>query len=291
MSRRFALIVNPAAAAGRAPAAVAPACAALRARGADCRVVDARSLDHAVGEARAAVGAGEVAVAVGGDGLVGPIAGALAGGPGTLGILPAGRGNDFARTLGIPFEPPDAARVLVEGEARMLDVAHANGKPFVGIASLGFDSDANRIANESRMVRGSLVYVYAALRALAGWRHARFEVSVDGAAEAFSGYSVAIANARYYGGGMLMAPQADPADGRLDVISVAARPKLRFLKGLPKVFKGEHLAEPGVSVTAGCVVSVSADRPFVVYADGDPIARLPLEVTVAQRALRLIAPA
>ena len=98
---------------------------------------------------------GDTVVAVGGDGLVGCLAGALMNTDGALGIVPAGRGNDFARALDIPRDPVQATRLVVQGEERLLDVGAVDGKPFVGIASVGFDSDANRIANETKLVKGN----------------------------------------------------------------------------------------------------------------------------------------
>ena len=172
----------------------------------------------------------------------------------------------------------------------MLDVGEVNGAAFVGIASLGFDSDANRIANESRLVRGKLVYLYAALRALAAWRPARFEVTVDGERHAVVGYSVAVANSKAYGGGMFVVPHAELDDGRLDVLMAGQKPKLRFLGDLPKVFRGTHVDDPAARFLRGEVVEVAADRPFTVYADGDPIAELPARITVARRALRVVTP-
>jgi YegS/Rv2252/BmrU family lipid kinase len=290
VSRRFALFVNPAASGGRATQAVAPACAELDRRGAPFRVVAASGLGEALREARSAAEAGETVVAVGGDGLVGPLGGALRGAPEALAIIPAGRGNDFARVVGIPRDPAAAARLAIEGPERLVDVAEANGRPFVGIASLGFDSDANRVANEARLIRGKLVYVYAALRALIAWRPATFEVTVDGQTETVTGYSVAVANSKAYGGGMYVAPHAELDDGRLEVMTIARRSKLRFLVGLPKVFKGTHVNEPGIRFRSGARVEIGADRPFAVYADGDPIADLPMTVTVSPRSLRLVAP-
>ena len=90
-------------------------------------------------------------------------------------MLPGGRGNDFARVLGIPLEPVPACAVLRHGTVRALDLGQVGEKTFIGIASCGFDSVANRIANETRIVRGNLVYAYGALRALAGWKPARFD--------------------------------------------------------------------------------------------------------------------
>ena len=291
MKRRFALLANPAARGGRALEALPDVQHELERLGAEHRLVKTHSLDHACSEARAAYEAGETVMSFGGDGLVGRLAGVLRGTEGSLAIIPAGRGNDFARVLGIPRDMREAARLAVEGKERMLDVALANGKPFVGIASLGFDSDANRIANEAKLVRGNLVYVYAAFRALAAWKHATFEVTIDGETRSYSGWSVAVANSKAFGGGMLAVPHAQLDDGKLDVFMVSACGKLEYARDLPKVFKGTHVNNPSVSFAKGEVITVTADRPFVVYADGDPITELPLEVRVDTRALRVIAPA
>jgi YegS/Rv2252/BmrU family lipid kinase len=288
--RRLALFANPAAAGGRALAALPEVQTELHHLGAPHRVVDTTSVNHARDEARRAAEAGETVVAVGGDGLVGCMAGALRGGVGELAIVPCGRGNDFARVLKIPTEPREAARVAVEGSIRTVDLGVANGRPFVGIASLGFDSDANRIANEAKLVKGNLVYLYAALRALAGWKHARFRVTVDGQAREVIGYSVAIGNSKAYGGGMFLFPHAKLDDGLLDVLTIEQHGKLRWLSQVPKVFKGTHVDSPHGKFETGEVVEVVADRPFTVYADGDPIAELPLEVKVDKGALRVIVP-
>jgi YegS/Rv2252/BmrU family lipid kinase len=291
VSRALALLPNRVAGGGKASRVLPEVIAELDRLAADYRVVEASSLEAARSEARASGAAGETVVAIGGDGLVGPVAGALRGSAGALAIVPAGRGNDFARVLGVPSDPREAAVLAAQGAERLLDVAEANGHPYVGIASLGFDSDANRIANDSRVVRGNAVYVYAALRALAGWRPARFEVIVDGERATVSGYSVAIANSKAYGGGMYLVPHADLEDGMLDVLLVGQKSKLAFLRDIPKVFKGTHVDDPAARFMRGTNVEVRADRPFTVYADGDPIAELPLRITVEPRALRVIAPA
>jgi YegS/Rv2252/BmrU family lipid kinase len=288
--RRLALFANPAAAGGRALSALPAVEGELTHLGVQHRVVDTRSVDHARDEAHRAAEEGETVVAVGGDGLVGCLAGALRGGIGELAIVPSGRGNDFARVLKIPSEPREAARVAVDGRPRTLDLGLANGRPFVGIASLGFDSDANRIANETKLVKGNLVYLYAALRALAGWKHARFRVTVDGEERETVGYSVAIGNSKAYGGGMFVFPHAELDDGLLDVLTVKQHGKLRWLASIPGVFKGKHADSPYARYETGEVVHVVADRPFTVYADGDPIAELPLEVTIDKASLRVIVP-
>ena len=193
--------------------------------------------------------------------------------------------------LGIPSDPAEATEVAVTGQERLIDVANVDGVAFLGIASFGFDSDANRIANEAKVVRGNAVYLYAALRALAAWKPAAFEVTVDGELHSLSGYSVAVGNSKAYGGGMFVLPRAELDDGQLDVLISKQASKLTFLRELPKVFKGAHLDSPYVEFLRGEVVEVRSDRPFVIYADGDPIGATPATVRVEQRCLRVVVPA
>lgn len=289
--RRHLLLVNPSAGGGRARGRLPAVERALRERGVEFRVAMTTSLEHACEQARAAVAAGEVPVVMSGDGLIGKIGGVLAGGELPLGIIPGGRGNDLARVLGIPTEPEEAAAVIAAGATRRIDVGEANGVRFLCIASCGFDSDANRIANEARAVKGPLVYAYAALRALAQWRPARFTVTADGSEHVFSGYSVAVANSKAYGGGMFVAPDALLDDGLLDVVTTADVSKRRFLAALPKVFKGEHIAEEQVETYRAAEVTVEADRPFAVFADGEHITDLPATIRLLNGALSVIAPA
>jgi YegS/Rv2252/BmrU family lipid kinase len=289
---RLSVIVNPAAGGGRAGKALPSVQQALQRLGLEHHVERTRSLEHAVELAQAAAAAGEVAVALGGDGLVGAVAGALRGGDGVLGVLPGGRGNDIARTLGIPLEPVAACDVLGTGVIRSLDLGEADGRTFIGIASCGFDSEANRIANETRLVRGNLVYAYGALRALATWRPATFTLELDGGERReFSGYSVAAANAKVFGGGIYLAPKASLHDGQLDIVTIADAPRLQYARQLPMGFKGTHVNLPNVEVMRTSSVRIAASRPFTLYADGDPIAELPVTIRALPEAIRAIVPA
>ena len=167
---RLSVIVNPVAGGGRAGRALPAVRAELHRLGLEHHVQATLSLEHARALARDAIKAGEIAVAFGGDGLIGAVAGALRHSDGVLGVLPGGRGNDFARSLSIPVDPVSACAVLTTGSTKRLDLGCVGGRTFIGIASCGFDSVANRIANETKLVRGNLVYAYGAMRALAGWR-------------------------------------------------------------------------------------------------------------------------
>jgi len=290
VTRRFALLVSPASAGGKPLKVLPEVTAELERLGARYRTIETKGLDHAADEAAAAAKEGETVATLGGDGLVRPVAGALRDSSAALAILPGGRGNDFARVLGLPREPAAAARVAVQGVERLVDVGEVDGVPFIGVASLGFDSDANRIANDAKILPGNLVYLYAALRALIGWRHATFTVTIDGERHVVTGWSVAVANSKAYGGGMYVAPQAELDDGLLDVLTAATTSRRRFLRVLTRVFKGTHLEFPHIASYRGEQVTLDSDRPFDIYADGDPVGRTPAIARVRQRCLRVIVP-
>jgi len=284
------LLVNPSSARGRALKLLPAVAQELDALRIPFRVERTRSLKDGVERALRAVEASEVPVVVSGDGLIGAVGGAMAGAETPLGIVPGGRGNDLARVLGIPDDPVGAVAVLAVGEARRIDVGEANGKRFLGIVSVGFDSEANRLANETGFMRGNLVYAYAAVRTLLTWKPARFTVRVDDERERFSGYSVSVANSRAFGGGMYIAPDAELDDGEFDIVTVGEVGKLRFVGNLPKVFKGTHVDEDEVRVFRAPHLELTASRPFPVYADGEHLTELPVSLRVLPRALGILAP-
>ena len=303
MPAPICLIVNPSAGGGKARRIAPQAEQTLRQLGLEVRRVDTRDLADARELAVAAARAGETVAVLSGDGAVGAIGDALRGVPGAvLGVLPGGRGNDLARSLGISQELDSACATIAHGVPRAMDVGEVSelgsetpGRAFVGIASVGFDSDANRIANEAPSWLGNLVYAYGALRALAAWRPARFEIELDppeGERRAYTAYTVGAGNSKSYGGGMRAAPGAMLDDGLLDVVVLENVSKLAFLtKILPRVFKGEHVREPRVHVLRAKEITVAADRPFTMYADGDPIGELPLRVRVLPGAISVLVPA
>jgi len=286
-----ALIVNPSSGGGRGEELLPSVERELDQRHLVFRTVITQSLEHGIQEALRAADAGEIPVVLSGDGLIGQVGGALARSGTPMGIIPGGRGNDLARVLGIPSEAAGAVEVLAQGHRREIDVGEVNGERFLCIASTGFDSDANGLANRTRLVRGNLVYAYAALRTLAGWRPASFTITLDGAERVqHSGYSVAVANSKAYGGGMFMAPDAELDDGLFDVVLTGRVSKFRFLANLPKVFRGTHVHEDEVTVRRASRVEIRASRAFEVYADGEHLTDLPAELRVLSRALQVISP-
>jgi YegS/Rv2252/BmrU family lipid kinase len=284
------LLVNPASAHGRTLKLLPQVEAELDELRIPFRVERTRGLEDGVERAFGAIEAGEVPVVMSGDGLVGSVGGAMAGAETPLGILPGGRGNDLARVLGIPEDPVGAVAVLAAGATRRIDVGEANGKRFLGIVSVGFDSEANRLANETSFLRGNLVYAYAALRTLLGWKPGRFTIRVGEERLRFSGYSVSVANSRAFGGGMYIAPDAELDDGEFDIVTVGEVGRLRFVGNLPKVFKGTHVDEDEVRVFRAPQLELTASRPFPVYADGEHLTDLPASLRILPRALSVLAP-
>jgi YegS/Rv2252/BmrU family lipid kinase len=292
VAREVALIVNPSAGGGRAARALPSVEARLRGLGIELEVDATRDIDHARALAVAAARSGRTVVTLSGDGMLGAVAGALREVPGAVvGVLPGGRGNDFARVVGIPLDPEAACDVIAHGVARPIDLGLAGEHPYIGIASVGFDSEANRIANKAPARLGALVYLYGALGALVTWKAAGFTLDVDGERRTFSGWSVGACNSKAYGGGMYAAPDAELDDGQLDVVYMEHTSKARFVgRVLPKVFKGEHVNEPSVHVLRGAEVRIDADRPFMVYADGDPVGELPMTFRALPAALQVLLP-
>ena len=301
------LLVNPAAGGGRGRRAAPGVQRRLGELGLRVRREDTRDLEHARALARGAAQAGETVVVLSGDGMIGAVADELRSLPGALlGVLPGGRGNDLVRVLGISQDPVRACATIADGLPRAIDIGEVNGRAFVGIASVGFDSDANRIANEAPSWLGNFVYAYGALRALLTWRVAHFQVELirpdsprDGQAvdqpgerRSFAGYTVGACNSKTYGGGMRAAPDALLDDGLLDVVVLENVSKLRFLtRILPKAFSGAHVHEPSVRMVRAREVTIAADRPFTMYADGDPIGELPVRVRALAGAVTILTPA
>ena len=285
MTRPLCLVINPSARNGRVLRDLPVIAATLTAAGATFRLCQSTSLEHAKALATQAAADQETVVAVGGDGLTGALAGAVArtGAGGVLGLIPAGRGNDTARMLGIPANPADAARNLLAGQARPVDligVRAGDGPEFIvaGSVYMGVPSEGGEIANASRLTRGPTGYLIAGVRALLGWQHATFTVRVDGKAAAgtaaageLPGFCVVVANSAYLAAGKKAAPAADMTDGLLDVIMVRQARKLTFARIMLKASNGTHVRLSKVITDRGVSVSLSADRAMPAAADGETL--------------------
>jgi diacylglycerol kinase (ATP) len=289
--RSFTAVVNPAA--GGAPAArLIPVARLLREAGAEVSVEHSRSLEHAADLARTAADKGDTVLAAGGDGMVGGLAGALAGTDGVLGILPAGRGNDFARQLALPDEPERLAALLLDAKPRPIDVIEVEtDRPRIVVGSVygGVDSLANAYINRLTWLPGPLAYYLGPLRAIATWRPVSYRVTVDGERHDERGYTVVTANSGYYGYGLHVAPDAAVDDGLLDIVIIRHAPKRRFFAVMRELPQGTHVRRPEIEVLRGREVTVEADRQVAVGGDGELLGTLPATMRVRPGALRVLA--
>jgi diacylglycerol kinase (ATP) len=292
---RALLVHNPTAAGGRAGRLLPAVAARLRADGVEVQQHPTRSLEDARLAACEAAGAVEVVVAVGGDGTVGACAGGLAdAGPAAhaaLGVVPAGGGNDAARTLGLPVADPLAAAALLPRlRRRRADLARVGERGYLIVAGAGFDSEVNRVANQRlAWAPGRVRYVGALLVQLVVGRPAGFRLTLDGQAHELRAWFITVANSQSYGGGMRIAPDARLDDGLLDVVVVGDLSKPTFLTTFPKVFSGRHLEHPAVSLHRARRVDLDADRTLAVYADGEPAGSLPATFGVRPAAITVLA--
>jgi len=275
-------MVNPSSGGGAAPEAVVPVARLLRDAGAGVEVTYSPGPLAMRALVVAALARGDVIVSVGGDGMLSSLAGLVAEGGGVLGVLPAGRGNDFARMLDLPTTPEAQAELFLAGTTRTVDlIALQNGQSLdrlvAGSVYAGVDARASEIVDRARRLPGTLQYPYAALRSLATYRPGRYRVAVDGEVHEFSAATVVVANSAYYGKGMRIAPAASLSDGLIDVVIIEAASRVALMRALPSVYDGSHVERDEVHVLTGRRVELSgrASSAIPVGGDGEPLGSLP----------------
>ncbi|RAG81784.1 diacylglycerol kinase family lipid kinase [Streptacidiphilus pinicola] len=287
--RTFTAVVNPISGGGHGFDHWRPVSDLLHAAGATVRAIPTQSREHAITVAGQAAARGEVVVAVGGDGMVRDVADGVVRAEGTMGLVPAGRGNDLAWRLGLPQDPAGLARLLLEGEPRAFDVLDVNGVIAPGNVYIGIDSLATQIINANRRLPALLVYRLAPVRAILRWRPAGYTLDLDGERSEVRAHTVVVANSGAYGHGLRIVPPAEPDDGRLDVMVVGDGPRRKVVSFMGQAKKGTHIERPEVTLATGTAVTVDADRPVPVCADGDEVTTLPARITLLPGALKLLA--
>jgi diacylglycerol kinase (ATP) len=289
-----ALLVNPTAGKGRAVGIVAGVVERLRAGGADVAILIGRDVEHAKTLARTAIDDGaDAVVALGGDGMVHLALNVVAGTSTPLGIVPAGTGNDLANHLGLPTKDPVAAAGVIAdnlnaGARRAMDAVRVGDSWFGCVLGAGFDSRVNDRANRMTWPRGRRRYDLAMLAELRVFKPLPFVLELDGERLETDAMLVALGNARSYGAGMKVCPDASLDDGLLDVTIIGPLSKPQFLKTFPRVFKGTHVSHPAVTCRKAKVVSLSSPG-VTAYADGEFLADLPITCETVPGAVQVLA--
>lgn len=307
------VVVNPASANGRTGRRWAEIAAALRRAMGDFEVSFTEAPGDATTLARAALEAGaERVLSVGGDGTHNEVVNGFFDSDGRtthpdviLGIVPTGTGGDLRRTLGLPKAAVEAIDALgasdhiVEADAGRVRFIDHDGREasrcFINIGSFGMGGLVDQYVNGSSKALGAKAsFLMGVVRATVKWRNTRVRISYDGgpAVERVI-QNVAIANARYFGGGMMVAPQADPCDGRFDVVVIGEMSLPDQALGLKRMYDGEHLGLAGVEhchareVHAECA---RAEDTVLIDVDGEQPGRLPATYSLLPSVIRLWVP-
>jgi diacylglycerol kinase (ATP) len=287
------VIVNPTAGGGKAGKLIGKTGAILHELRIEHRmlVTDSASDMEATCRREAEAGAGIVAV-IGGDGTVSCAANGLLGTESSLAVLPAGRGDDFAKAIGAGrFD--DAVRLLANPKSVKVDAVHVETgevrRHFVNVAGAGFDSEVNETANVMTVnLGGTGTYLVALVKTLRKFIPAGYDVTIDDETVSLDAMLVVVGSGISFGGGMKVLPRASLTDGLLDVCIVEALSKGAFLRAFPKVYTGAHASHPKVRMATARSVRIEANRAIQVYADGERMGPLPASFEVVPSALSVV---
>jgi len=205
--------------------------------------------------------------------------------------LPCGRGNDFARNIGLPMNLRNNCSIPSNPSFHQVDLPSINNIPFVAVAYIGFDAEVNRLANDKKgYFGGTLGYIVCVLKALRNFRPFEVQITIDDDTWKERVMMVTVANAPFYGGGMKIAPDADMNDGVFDICIVQEISKLELLRQFPKVFKGTHIFHPRIMMKTGRRVKLASDEVREVFADGEYVGALPAECTIGNQKIQIMSP-
>jgi diacylglycerol kinase (ATP) len=290
----IAVLANPAAGRGRHRGLLPAVVDRLEAAGRPVRLLAADSSEEAEKACHRAVaeGAGTL-IAIGGDGTVHQALQAVAGRDVGFGVVAAGPRH---AGVGVPEQPVQAAEAiaaaLIAGRDHRVDLARMTGPEgevrwFGAVLAAGFDAIVNERANRMRWPRGPRRYDLAIALETARLRPRFYQLELDGDDRSFAGVLVAIGNCPSYGGGLRICPDADPADGLLDVVTAAPLGRVALARLKPRLRRGTHVSDPLVSAFRARQVRINAAE-IIGYADGERIGPLPLVVDCVPGAVRLL---
>jgi diacylglycerol kinase (ATP) len=266
------------------------AAALLVAHGLEPQVFLSEHAGHARELAEAALARGvRLVLAWGGDGTVNEVASVLAFRDAVLGIIPSGSGNGLARELGIPLNPDGAFAVAIAGRELVIDAGELDGRIFFNVAGVGLDARvAHEFAAGGLVRRGFARYLEITARELFSYHPDEHTIVTDGTVLRERALIIAVANARQYGHGALIAPQARLDDGRLDVVVIAQRSPLRALLQVPSMFRGRIADVPGVTMRTAAALEITSAHAVIYHVDGEPFAGgASISGRVRPRALRV----
>ena len=282
------LAINPASGRGRAQRQAKLAGEYFRSRDIDVREIEGTSLQDFRKKLLIFLDSEKVSgvIALGGDGFIHEIIQHLVSRDIPLGVIPCGTGNDFARSIGV-FDLPFSRQLeLIEKhDATHIDLGTVQDQWFAAILSSGFDALVNDRANSMRWPRGRMRYNIAMIEKLIALRPHSYRIRVDERYLEVQATLVTVANGSSYGGGMKVCPDASITDGLFDVMVLGRVSRIELLKVFPKVYRGGHVGHP--AVTFYRCNEIEIDGSGSSFADGEPIAQLPLIAKCVSAALKV----
>jgi diacylglycerol kinase (ATP) len=229
-------------------------------------------------------------VSVGGDGTLNEVVNGIAGSQAVLGVIPAGTGNDFVRTVYPHTDIKKIIHDIIHGEVQEIDLAKCNDTYFINIGSGGFDAQVALESEKTKKIFSSeIAYIIAILKTLIFYKGIRMKVLIDGKVFEKNTMLVAVANGKYYGGGILPAPKADITDGIFDVCFVENMSRIKMLVLLPKYMKGKHESIKGVSFYRGKNISITSEIQFGVNIDGEVSLMKEVNFSIIPKGIKIIA--
>jgi YegS/Rv2252/BmrU family lipid kinase len=245
---------------------------------------------HAVELARQAAQRNHMVVGYGGDGTVGDVARGIYGTEATLGVLPVGTGNDFARNLNLRLDLPEATATVLGGNLRRIDIGLINGTPFINNCGTGFDAQVMRTMNQSiRFTKGRLAFYLAIAKTFPSFKPFRLELETsDGEKYTDKAMMVSALNGKVYAAGMMAAPYAEMDDGLIDILIIKALPKAKLLPLISLVAQGKHLNHSGVVMMKARKFSLKTIPSLPLNIDGEINGLTPMDVTMVPRGLKVL---
>lgn len=287
-----AVIVNPTAGRGRGRRTWEQLKPAAAASGHAVEAWETRRPGDATGLAAQAAAAGiDRVIALGGDGTLYETVNGLVGTASTLGVIPAGTGNDFCKPMGIPTDPEAALAVALGDYTVKLDVGRAWDRFFLNSAGIGFDAEVCRETNAiPKYFGGTIPYLVGVVKVLVRFRPRPVTIDLDGEVTPATITLLAVGNGQYYGGGMRIAPNASLTDGLFDIITAGDLTLPELLAAVPRIYSGSHLRLPKVGERRGRRLTVTSEYPLAVHLDGEVAGTLPVTIEILPAALEVAAP-
>ena len=286
----YYFIFNPAAGAGRSKKTLQVLEEYCHLKNVDYEVAYSEYPGHSIPLAREAVGKGyDGIISVGGDGTILEIAEALKNTDETLGIIPAGTGNDFKYAIGVPQDTQKAFDIILAGNKKRIDIGLLNEeKCFLNIAGTGFDVDVIKNTNRvRRYITGSAAYYIGIVLSLFGYKFAKLKLTIDGKKIERTALLVAAANGRCYGGGLFVNPKANLSDGLLKFVVINRIAKPRILIELPKLQKAHPEQVKELEEFTCSEVLIESERPLTFNVDGDIYGSTPMSIRILKNALNV----